>query len=255
VATDGARRQGLLRHWLAHRADMVNIDDTPEWLIPTVTALGRAEPHQLSKNDPPAQDIATRQAAVLILLGGQRTSGPEVVLLRRARGLRDHPGEAAFPGGGWEAGDASPVDTALREAAEETGVEPAGVDPLLILPRLHIRASGFDVTAVVGYWRKPSPIGPVDPTETEHVFTVPLRELAPSARWQEYATASWRGPSTYLDDDTLRLGLHRRNPGLHQPGHHLTRPKRVRSPIASTLIRCGGALFGSNSLMVMARGG
>jgi 8-oxo-dGTP pyrophosphatase MutT (NUDIX family) len=140
------------------------------------------------------------------LLGGHRTTGPEVVLLRRAPGLRDHPGEAAFPGGSWEPGDASPVSTALREAAEETGVDSAGVDPLLILPRLRIGASGFDVTAVVGYWRQPSPIGPIDPAETELVLTVPLREFAQPARWRDYATASWRGPSTYLDDGTFVWG-------------------------------------------------
>jgi hypothetical protein len=94
----------------------------------------------------------------------------------------------------------------LREAAEETGVDPTGVEPLLLLPRLHIRASRFDVTAVVGYWRQPSPIGPVDPAETEQVLTVALRDLAVPARWREYAITSWRGPSTHLDADTFVWG-------------------------------------------------
>jgi 8-oxo-dGTP pyrophosphatase MutT (NUDIX family) len=47
-----------------------------------------------------------------------------VVLVRRGRRLRDHGGEVGFPGGGWEPGDGSPVETALREAAEEIGLDP-----------------------------------------------------------------------------------------------------------------------------------
>jgi 8-oxo-dGTP pyrophosphatase MutT (NUDIX family) len=196
----------VLRDWIDRGPDMVDIDDTPDWLMPVITALAHAEPHALSTNDPPAQDIAPRQAAVLILLGGQPASGPDVVLVQRARELRDHPGEVAFPGGGWEPGDTSPVSTALREATEETGVDAGGIDPLLVLPRLLIRASGFDVTAVVGYWRRPSPIGPVDTAETDDVLTVALRELVPPERWHEYATAGWCGPSTSLDDGTFIWG-------------------------------------------------
>ena len=55
--------------------------------------------------------------------------------------LRDHAGEVAFPGGAREAGDVAPVATAIREAAEETGVNPATVEPLILLPRLHIPPS------------------------------------------------------------------------------------------------------------------
>jgi 8-oxo-dGTP pyrophosphatase MutT (NUDIX family) len=129
-----------------------------------------------------------------------------VVLTQRAAGLRDHPGEVSFPGGSWEPGDTSPVATALREAAEETGVDPAGVTPSVLLPRLFIRASGFDVTAVVGYWHRPGSLVPVDSGETLRVLSVPLRELAPPDRWGEYVTAGWHGPSTRLDDDALLWG-------------------------------------------------
>lgn len=191
---------------MARGPESVNIDDTPDWLAPVVAAMDRAKPHQLSTNDPPARGITARQAAVLILLTGQPASGPEVVLLQRAGGLRDHPGEVSFPGGSRDPSDTSPVSTALREAAEEIGVDPTGIDPLLILPRLLIRASGFDVTAVVGYWRRPSAIRPVIATETERVFVVALRELARPARWHEYRTTSWSGPSTHLDRDTLVWG-------------------------------------------------
>jgi 8-oxo-dGTP pyrophosphatase MutT (NUDIX family) len=190
--------------WLASGSDAVR--PAPSWLSPLISALRAARPAELSVNDPPAVEPSARQAAVLILIAGTGPSDASVVLTQRASGLRDHPGEVSFPGGSWELSDASPVDTALREAWEETGVDPAGVDPVALLPRLFIRASGFDVTGVVGYWQRPRLLSPVDSAETVRVLSVPLRELAEAGRWQEYATEGWRGPSTRLDDDALLWG-------------------------------------------------
>jgi 8-oxo-dGTP pyrophosphatase MutT (NUDIX family) len=145
---------------------------------------------------------------VLVLISGSADSGPAVVLVRRGRQLRDHGGEVGFPGGGWEPGDASPVETALREAAEEIGVDPTEIDPLAVLPRLVIRASGFEVTAAIGYWRELSPIGPVDCAETEEVFRVAVRDIAPADRWSTLAVPDldWNGPSVLLGDSTLVWG-------------------------------------------------
>jgi 8-oxo-dGTP pyrophosphatase MutT (NUDIX family) len=204
LSTDDQRRR-LLIEWIERGPEMVCADDSPEWLLPLISALRRAQPGELSTNDPPAREIADRQAAVLILLGGAGPDRVDVLLTQRASGLRDHPGEISFPGGSWEPADTSPVDTALREAAEETGVDPTGIAPLMLLPRLLIRASGFDVTAVVGYWRHPSAVAPTDPAETQRVFSVPLRELARPERWNNYTVPGWSGPSTRLDDlDDLR---------------------------------------------------
>lgn len=82
-----------------------------------------------------------RRSSVLILFGvldqvpasenvPTVPAGLDVLLLRRSEGLRYHPGEVAFPGGGAEAGDADATATALREAAEETRLDPGGVEPL-----------------------------------------------------------------------------------------------------------------------------
>jgi 8-oxo-dGTP pyrophosphatase MutT (NUDIX family) len=185
---------------------MARPEATPHWLEAMVSALRGATPAQLSTNDPPALGVGARQAAVLVLVGGSADEEPEVVLLERARELHDHGGEVGFPGGGWEPGDASPVVTALREAQEEIGVDPAGIDPLIVLPRLAIRASGFEVTAVVGYWREPSPIGPADPAETHRVLKVNLRQIAQPNRWSTLTVPGWSGPSFSLDDATVVWG-------------------------------------------------
>lgn len=201
-----AERRRALSDWLDRGPGMLRFDATPDWLLPLMTTLRAAQPHELSTNDPPAREVAARQAAVLILLGGHGPDGADVVLTRRASGLRDHPGEVSFPGGGWEPHDASPVDTALREAEEETGVDPAGITPLLLLPRLFIPPSGFDVTAVVGYWQRRTLLAPTDAAETQEVFSVGLRELAQPARWHAYTVPGWDGPSTRLDNDALLWG-------------------------------------------------
>jgi 8-oxo-dGTP pyrophosphatase MutT (NUDIX family) len=187
--------------WLSAPTQIAQPAHIPIRLARLVTALRTAEPHQLSTNDPPATSVAERQAAVLVLLT-DTTQGPKVTLLQRSNALRDHPGEIAFPGGSREPTDRDPAATALREAAEEIGLEPAGVDPLITLPRLHIGASGFDVTAVVAIWREPGPTR-IDPTETHRVFDIALSELDNPDRWHTFHTANWTGPATIVGDARL----------------------------------------------------
>ena len=81
-----------------------------------------------------------RPAAVLILFGvldslpsardapaGVVSRDLDVLLLARATTMRSHAGQVAFPGGRVDPEDSGPVDAALREAGEETGLDPAGV--------------------------------------------------------------------------------------------------------------------------------
>ena len=124
---------------------------------------------------------------------------PKWFWLQRSSTLRDHPGEIAFPGGSRESTDRNPAATALREGAEEIGLDPSSVDPLVTLPRLHIGVSGFDVTAVVALWRQPGPVYPVNPAETHRVLTVALPDLDNPDRWHQYQCNDWSGPATFLD--------------------------------------------------------
>jgi 8-oxo-dGTP pyrophosphatase MutT (NUDIX family) len=189
-------------------------DDLARWLAPAdlrpavvpaplvvlVRGLAGARAQALSRNDPVPDTVAERQAAVLILIATDRAGGPDVLLTQRAPKLRDHAGEVAFPGGAREAGDAGPPATAIREAAEETGVDPAGIEPLILLPRVHIPPSRFDVTGVLAHWRTPSPVSAIDPAETSRVMRVPFTALAdPENRIMLRTRSGWRGRAFVLD--------------------------------------------------------
>jgi 8-oxo-dGTP pyrophosphatase MutT (NUDIX family) len=97
---------------------------------------------------------STRRSAVLILFG-EGPAGPDVLLIEKSHQLRSHAGQPAFPGGGADPGEDYPVGTALREAHEEAGVDPAGVQVLAVLPELFLGPSDNLVVPVVGWWDDP----------------------------------------------------------------------------------------------------
>lgn len=128
-----------------------------------------------------------RKAAVLMLFGAldnvpaasEKLLAPadlDVLLLQRAQTLDDHPGQVAFPGGGIDPGE-SAVAAALREAEEETGLNPAGVDVLGTMPELALPRGNFLVTPVLAWWAAQSPVRVVDYGESSQVFRVPVRDL------------------------------------------------------------------------------
>ena len=184
--------------WLAEAQPRPAVVPAP--LVGLVRAVAAARPEALSRNDPISDTVSGRQAAVLILIATDGADGPDVLLQQRAPTLRGHAGEVAFPGGARESGDGGPVATAIREASEETGVDPAGVEPLIQLPRLHIPPSGFDVTGVLAHWRTPSPVSAIDPGETNRVMRVPLGALAaPENRIMLKTSFGWHGPAFVLE--------------------------------------------------------
>jgi 8-oxo-dGTP pyrophosphatase MutT (NUDIX family) len=111
-----------------------------------------------------------------------RAEGPvardlDVLLLRRASTLGSHAGQVAFPGGRLDASDAGPIEGALREAVEETGLDPAGVEPLGTLPTFPVDVSRHIVTPVPAWWTRPSEVVAVDHAETVDVFRIPVADL------------------------------------------------------------------------------
>ncbi|MEE2522274.1 CoA pyrophosphatase [Pseudarthrobacter sp. J75] len=139
--------------------------------------------------DPAAVDATlARRAAVLVLFGvlddvpaesdkPYAAADLDLLLLERAHTLNSHPGQVAFPGGGIDSGGEAAVEAALREAEEETGLDPSGVEILGVLPELGLIRSNFLVRPVLAWWAAPSPVRVVDYGESAQVFRIPVRDL------------------------------------------------------------------------------
>lgn len=162
------------------------------------------------------QPTDPRRSAVLMLFGvldglpsDHEARAPavsrdlDVLLLERASTLRSHPGQVAFPGGRLDPDDDGPVAAALREAVEETGLDPSGVEVLGTLETLPLAFSQNLVTPVLGWWRHPSPVRVVDVAESADVFRAPVADLLDPAN---------RGVTVIRRD-----GQERRGPGFVVP--------------------------------------
>jgi 8-oxo-dGTP pyrophosphatase MutT (NUDIX family) len=160
-----------------------------------------------------------RAAAVLILFGvldSRPSDSParsravsrdlDVLLLARAASLRSHPGQVAFPGGRVDPGDDGPVSAALREAEEETGLDPSGVEVLGMLPAVPLEFSRHLVTPVLAWWQHPSPVRVVDEAESADVFRAPVADLLdPAHRGSTVIRREgheWRGPGFLVSHAT-----------------------------------------------------
>jgi 8-oxo-dGTP pyrophosphatase MutT (NUDIX family) len=135
-----------------------------------------------------AREQPIRPAAVLIPVvdHGQ----PTVLLTQRAAHLNDHAGQISFPGGKIDATDASPLDTALREAEEEIGLSREFVDPIGYLD-LYGTSFGFRILPTVARVRPGFKLH-VNHAEVEDAFEVPLAFLMNPANHQIH-TKEFRG--------------------------------------------------------------
>ncbi|MCT9932386.1 CoA pyrophosphatase [Planotetraspora sp. A-T 1434] len=128
---------------------------------------------------PPANG-GGRHAAVLLLFG-EGPQGPDILLIQRSSKGRVHAGQPAFPGGGVDPGDDGPVGAALREAEEETGLDPHGVEVVGTMPELYVWRSDNRVTPVLAWWHTPCEVHAASPDEVEAVERIPIAELVDPA--------------------------------------------------------------------------
>lgn len=115
---------------------------------------------------------------------------PTVLLTERTVHLSDHSGQIAFPGGKSDPEDISAAATALREAQEEVGLDPAYVHVLGSMPH-YVTGSAFIVTPVVALVRPGFTLVP-NANEVADVFEVPLAFLMNPAHHQRHVF-EWNG--------------------------------------------------------------
>ena len=193
----------------------------PGWLGALASRLDRFPP--LFPDGAPTAPEGTRHSAVLILFGPvdgtadgppdgpeEETDAPaaaedelarvDILLTERSHDMRSHAGQVAFPGGAIDPGDDGPVEAALREAQEETGLDVSGVRVLGLLPSAYLMPSGYIVTPVLAWWERPSPVAAVDPREVARVARVALADLLAAAnRFRVRHPSGYVGPGFEVD--------------------------------------------------------
>jgi len=143
--------------------------------------------------------IQEAQAAVLIAITNE--NNPKVLLTRRSIHMNNHAGEVSFPGGKRDPSDTSNIVVALREAQEETALNPFDVQLLGDLPMQRAR-SGLSVKPIVGLIPPEVTLIP-QPTEIDRIFFVPLQQLIetrPTPYEVRYAHQSLYFPSLQIDN-------------------------------------------------------
>jgi 8-oxo-dGTP pyrophosphatase MutT (NUDIX family) len=154
-----------LRAWISARLDPLDV-------TPMDGAASRSD-FDLDPQHAPTDRAPLKPAAVLIGLV-EHPEGPSVILTRRSDSLRNHTGQVALPGGRCDPGE-TPWQTALREAHEEIGLDPALVT-LAGLSTTYRTGTGYHITPVVGFIA-PGFTLTVNPDEVAEVFETPFKFL------------------------------------------------------------------------------
>ncbi len=162
---------------------VLNSDNT---VIETITE--RLKRFKLIQPSDPVHESYQPSAVLIALIFSEQQWN--IVITRRAKHLKHHPGQNSFPGGKWSPQDPSLIQTAIREAEEEIGLPAESVEILGTFPG-HRTSSGFYITPIVakcnynGCWK-------VDHNEVDSVFNFPLTCALDENMWRMENTL-WKG--------------------------------------------------------------
>lgn len=178
--------------------DPASVALLPPWLAEVASIVSELHADDLTRFVPPHGQ--GRHSAVLVLFGDDR----DLLLIQRASSMRSHAGQPAFPGGAIDDDDENAAAAALREAQEETGLDPSGVVVFGALPDLWVPITNYVVTPVLGWWQRPSPVRAQDPAEVASVHRIPIGDLAdPANRCRVLHPSGYVGPGFEVEGLTV----------------------------------------------------
>lgn len=160
----------------------------------------------------PAQPAeAARRSAVLVLVAGTDLDNAQLVLEERGQALRSQPGQFSLPGGKADPTDRDDVHTAMREAQEETGLDPGDVSVLGSFAAIPMPWRAQRVTPVLAWAPHPPTLRVQDPIEVERLVWAPLTGLDsltdPRRRMRGVLHGHPVGPVFDLPGDTFVWGF------------------------------------------------
>jgi len=152
--------------------------------------------------DPPSGITEINQAAVLMLLF-PRKGKLSTVFIRRPSFMKFHAGQIALPGGQFEPEDKNLTETALREAAEEIGINSGQVEIIGRLSTLYVRISNFSIHPFIG-WSSVVPSFHLDTNEVADIHIISVDDLLNPEILQDRKVETSHGlnefPGFHLDD-------------------------------------------------------
>ena len=99
-----------------------------------------------------------------------------ILFTKRTENVKDHKAQISFPGGAYEDGDGTLLDTALRESEEEIGLKAEAVEILGELDDIATWTSNYIVSPFVAAIPWPYPLK-INQWETEELIEVPISAL------------------------------------------------------------------------------
>lgn len=122
------------------------------------------------------QSDAIRSSVLILLFPAGKNGDVSLVLILRPRYDGVHSGQIALPGGRFESSDGELLNTALREAREEIGIDPGKVRIIGQLTELYIPPSNYLVAPFIGFVLDEPSFKP-DLQEVEEIIVIRLKDL------------------------------------------------------------------------------
>ena len=204
MTLDGVARRSGGRQVIP-RPEVWTEESDPPWEVGTRWTVDELIAGVPVHSAPATPTFAGAKVSAVLIALADGEEGAEVLLTRRSMHMRNHRGEMSFPGGRSDPGE-SPVETALREAEEEIGLDPGAPTVVGELPHLSTVVSRSYIVPVVSRMdRRPTLVPQTD--EADRVMWTPIFELT---RPGTYHIERWGSPPFDrplhffdLDDETI----------------------------------------------------